>query len=98
MDEERKLKIRAARKAVDSYREAHAHLYKEGWRKEIPKEHTTLLEQLLAELQNQGFSSLEQFFAQSEELNIEELGFTSRDEFERRAKEKEREALERMWH
>jgi len=91
------LKILDGRKVVDAYREAHRQLHSKPWYKGIPKEHTPLLNSLLAELENKGFSSLQEFWDASEELNIQELGFESRADFEARATKSDSEALERMW-
>ncbi len=98
MDKEERLKVVTGRQAIDVYRLAHAQLHQAGWRQGTSKEHTPLLDDLLAELKKQGFSSLNQFFNSSRELNIEELGFGSREDFENRATETKREALDRMWH
>ena len=73
MPEISKGKILAGRRAVDAYRTAHAKLYEHGWRRGIPEEHTPLLNTMLAEFKKQGFNSLQEFFAASEELNTTEL-------------------------
>jgi len=91
------LKILDGRKAVDAYREAHCQLHSKPWYRGIPEEHTPLLNKLLSELEKQGFNSLQEFWDASTELNIQELGFESRDDFEARATKSNREALERMW-
>ena len=62
------LKISKGRASVDAYRIAHAKLYSDGWHKDISDAHTPLLENMLAKLKVQGFNSLEEFFAASEEL------------------------------
>jgi len=92
------LKVVEGRKAVDAYREAHRQLYSKPWHRGIPEEHTPLLNKLLAELKKQGVNSLEEFFDASEELNAQELGYKDRKDFEARATEADREALDRMWH
>ena len=97
MDEQERLGIISGRLAVDSYRLAHAQLHTTGWHKGIPQEHTPLLNNLLAELKEHGFMSLHQFWDASQELNMLELGFISTEEFEAKATEAEREALEGMW-
>ena len=74
-------KILAGRKAVEAYRTAHAGLHSRGWHKGISEEHTPLLNELLAKLKEQGFSSLNEFFTASEELNIKELGYASKEEY-----------------
>ena len=88
-----KEKTLAGRKAVDAYRIAHAQLYSKPWHKGIPEEHTPLLDKMLPDLKKQGFNSLEEFFAASEELNIQELGLEGKE-----LTEVEAEALNRMWH
>ena len=90
-------KVLNGRKAVDAYRADHARLYDKPWHRGIPEEHTPLLAQLLAELKEQGFSFLEEFFNASDELNIQELGFASKGDFEARATEADRETLSGMW-
>ena len=97
MPQHSKDNILAGRTAVDAYRADHAKLYSKPWHKGIPEEHTPLLDNLLADLKGQGFTSLDEFFDASELLNIEELGFTSREDFEAEATEADREALEGMW-
>jgi hypothetical protein len=97
MPQHSKDNILAGRSAVDAYRVDHAKLYEKPWHKGIPEEHTPLLNNLLADLQGRGFTSLDEFFDASEELNIQELGFASREDFEARATEADREALEGMW-
>lgn len=89
--------ILAGRTAVDAYRAGHARLYDKPWHKGIPQEHTPLLNELLAKLQEQGLTSLDEFFAASDELNIKELGFTDGADFGNKATGADREALERMW-
>jgi hypothetical protein len=97
MPQHNKENILAGRTAVDAYRAGHAGLYDEPWHKGIPQEHTPLLNELLAKLQEQGLTSLDEFFAASDELNIQELGFMDRADFESKATDADREALERMW-
>ena len=91
------LKVLEGRKAVDAYREAHCQLHSGPWHRSIPEEHTPLLNKLLAELEKQDFNSLQEFWDASEELNIQELGFESKEDFEARATKSNREALQRMW-
>jgi len=88
-----KEKILAGRKAVEAYRTAHTKLYDKGWHKGIPEEHTPLLNIMLKAFKEQGFNSLREFFDTSEELNIQELGFASREDLS----DAGREALNRMW-
>jgi hypothetical protein len=97
MDEQERLRVINARLAVDAYRLAHAQLHSTGWHKDIPEEHTPLLNTMLEEFKKQGFNSLQEFFDASQELNILELGFNSIEDFEAKATEADREALERMW-
>ena len=92
-----KSKIQAGRTAVEAYRESHRLLHSKPWHRGIPEEHTPLLNDLSAELKKQGLTSLEEFFAASEELNIKELGFKDRADFEAKATEADREALEGKW-
>ena len=89
--------IIAGRTAVDAYREAHRQLHIKPWHKGIPEEHTPLLDKLLDELKKQGLNSLGEFFTASEELNIQELGFTSRGDFEAKATELDKANLMEMW-
>ena len=91
-------RVLAGRLAVDAYRQAHAQLCSRGWHKGIPEEHTPLLNKMLTIVSRQGFSSLNEFFDASEELNIQELGFKDREDFETRCKDADRQALDRMWH
>ena len=69
--------ILKARQAVDAYRIAHTQLYPKGWHKGIPEAHTPLLNTMLADLKKQGFNSLDQFFAASEELNATDTALTT---------------------
>jgi hypothetical protein len=97
MPQHSKESILAGRNAVDAYRDAHRQLHIEPWRKGIPQEHTPLLNELLAKLQEEGLTSLDEFFAASDELNIQELGYKDRADFETKAIATDIEALERMW-
>lgn len=90
-----KEKILAGRKAVDEYREAHRILHSKPWHKGISEEHNPLLEKQMAEFKKQGFNTIQGFFDASELLNIQELGFASREDIKTEA---DREALDRMWH
>ena len=92
-----KQKILKGRDAVDAYRIAHANLYLAGWHKGIPEGHTPLLEKMLVDLKKQDFNSLDEFFNASEELNIQELGFKDRADFDGRCTDADREALNWMW-
>lgn len=72
MDEKLKENVLAGRSFVDEYRGEHSKLYDKGWHKGIPQEHTPLLNSLLNKLNAKQFNSLQEFFAASDELNIEE--------------------------
>lgn len=94
MAELNKQKILKGRQAVDAYRAAHASLYTTDPRgRSIPDEHTPLLETMLAALKKQGFNSLDEFFAASEQLNHEEAGLAGKTELT----EADRKVLEGMW-
>jgi len=97
MNQIMRLKVLEGRKAVDAYREDHCQLHSKPWHRGIPEEHTPLLNKLLAELNKQGFNSLQEFWDASEELNIQKLGFNSREDFKARALEADRVALRGMW-
>lgn len=97
MPQHSKENILAGRNAVDAYRADHARLHDKPWHRGIPEEHTPLLNELLAEIKKQGLTSLDEFFDASEELNMQELGFKDRMDFETKATEADREALEGMW-
>jgi len=100
-----KNKILAGRKAVDAYREAHSHLYDHGWYKGISEDHTPLLIKLVADLERIGITSTEldfepkkteilaKFWADSDLLNIQELGLEGKE-----LSKTDRQALEGMWH
>ena len=90
-------KILASREAVDAYREAHRQLHSKPWHRSIPEEHTPLLDKMLAEFRKQGFNSIQEFFNASDELNVKELGFIDRENFNTRATETDREALRLKW-
>lgn len=93
MDKEKVLK---SRKVVDEYREAHRQLHSKPWHRDIPEEHTPLLDVMLAKFKEQGFNSLREFFDTSELLNLQELGFASREDFEAKATETEKQNLMEM--
>jgi hypothetical protein len=97
MSQHSKDNILAGRTAVDAYRDAHTQLHSKPWHKGIPREHTPLLNILLGGLKEQDFNSLQEFFDASEELNVKELGFEDKEDFEERATDEDREALEEMW-
>ena len=97
MPEISKSKILAGRKAVNAYRKAHHALHSKPWHRDIPEEHTPLLNIMLKSLKGLGFNTIQEFFDASEELNIQELGFTSREDFWGRATESDTEVLEGKW-
>jgi hypothetical protein len=97
MPQHTKDNILAGRNAVDAYREAHHQLHSKPWHKGIPEEHTPLLDNLLVELKEPGFASVDQFFDASDEQNMQELGFASKEDFEANATDTDRIALEEMW-
>ena len=68
-----KYKILAGRKAVDTYRAAHALLHSTKWHKGVPEAHTPLLNTMLAELKKQGFNSLDEFYKANETVCYSEL-------------------------
>ena len=80
------------RGAVDAYRAAHAQLHSVKWHKTIPEAHTPLLNTMLAGLKKQDFNSLDEFFMDSETLNLEEIGLVGKV-----LTEVDRVALDRKW-
>ena len=97
MPQHSKENILTGRSAAEAYRADHAQLHSQPWHRGIPAEHTPLLDKLKADLKEPGFNSPGEFFDASEELNVRELGFKDRNDFEAKATEADREALERMW-
>ena len=105
MAEINKQKIMAGRDAVDAYRRAHTQLHSKPWHKGIPEDHTALLEKLVSDLENTGIASAEldfepkktevlaKFWADSDEQNIQELGFEGKE-----LTGADREALMEKWH
>jgi hypothetical protein len=91
-------RVELGRQAVSNYRAAHAQLHNQSYYPQIHNDHTPLLRKLEADLREQGFSSLDAFFNASEELNLEELGFEDRADFEAGATQADREVLEAKWH
>jgi len=90
-------RVIAGRNQVDAYRIAHAKLYEKGWHRGIPEEHTPLLNIMLKAFKGLGFDTIQEFFDASEQLNIQELGFASKEDFEGKANEADREALRLRW-
>ncbi len=76
------IQILKGREFVNAYRTTHAQLYVNATslvaKALIPDMHTPLLEKMLVDLKSQGFNSLEEFFTESEKLNIQELGLTGK--------------------
>ena len=64
-----KKQVLAGRKAVDAYRMAHAALHKKPYYRKVHEDHTPLLNIMLGAFKGQGFSSLQEFFDASDELN-----------------------------
>jgi len=65
-----KQKVLNARKSVEAYRDSHTKVHKDKpWHKEVPKEHTPLLEKLLRDIEKDGFNSLKEFWTASNELH-----------------------------
>ena len=102
--------VLSARQAVDAYRQAHYRLHREWpWHKDIPAEHTALLEQLVKDLELIGYKGtgndiwgrvpgvLKQAFDCSRELNVKDLGFTDTADFNDNALNTDILALEEMW-
>jgi len=94
MDKE---KVIEGRKAVDKYRQAHQKIYEQPWRKTLPEEHTPLLNLMVKRLAQFGYKTIQEFFDASEELNIAELGFANKQDFESKARPEDRQALARKW-
>ena len=92
------IKVLKGRGAIDTYREAHTKLHLGPWHKGVSEEHTPLLDEMLIKLRERGFTSLVDFFIASEELNIQGLGFTSREDFTQNAPNADRISLAGMWH
>lgn len=93
-----KERIELGRRAVDTYRAAHAQLHGRSWYPQIHDDHTPLLEKAIEALKVAGFDSLDAFFAASELQNIMELGFADLADFEASATQADREAFETKWH
>lgn len=87
-------KVYSGRSAVDAYRLTHQQLQPPN----MPEKHTPFLEKMLNDLSIQGFKSIDEFFTASDELNIKELGFKDRLDFNTKAKQRDINALDGMWH
>ncbi len=90
-------RVEFGRQAVSDYRAAHAQLHTQGYYPQIHDDHTPLLEELKGEFKEQDFNTLDEFFDASELLNLNDLGFKDRVDFEARATEADREALKAKW-
>ena len=89
--------ILTGRKAVDAYREAHRLLHEKPYYKGVHDDHMPLLETMKAALKKQGFDSLDAFWDASDDMNIKELGFKNRENFEAKATEVDRISLQGKW-
>lgn len=110
MAELAKGRILAGREVVGTYRKAHTKLHSRPWHKDVPEEHTPLLIKLVNTLDKLGFASaqtdfepkkteiLAKFWEASDLLNIQELGFIDREDFDTNATDADRQALREMWH
>lgn len=104
-----KSRVLNGRKAVDAYRKAHHILHSKPWHKGVPEEHTPLLKAMVNALEKQGFISIEKefepkkteiltkFFDESDLLNIQELWFIDREDFDKRATAEDKETLTSKW-
>ena len=90
-------RVELGRQAVSDYRAAHAQLHAKSYYPQIHDDHTPLFEKLKDDLKEPGFFSLDDFFKASEDLNITELGFRDRADFEAKATQADREALKAKW-
>jgi hypothetical protein len=90
-------KVELGRRAVDDYRAAHAQLHAQSYYPQIHDDHTPLLNRMQAELNELGFDSPDESFNASQELNLKEMGFKDKADFEARATETDREELEAKW-
>ena len=101
--------ILSGRDAVDAYREAHRLLHEQVKDRTVHEAHTPLLEQMLGSLDKEGFTSdkpelmersseiLSKFWDASDDLNIKEIGFKDKADFDAKATETDRLALEGKW-
>ena len=93
-------KVTQLRLVVDAYREAHRLIHSVHWHKGVPEEHTPPLIELKKALVELGYDEktvLQDAFADSELLNIKELGFTDKADFYANAKKADILALKEMW-
>ena len=61
-------KILAGRKAVDAYRQAHLALHSKPWHRDLPQEHTPLLNITVKAFKGLGFNTIQEFFDASATL------------------------------
>lgn len=67
------IKFSLAKAKINAYRAAHLQLHSGAWHEGIPDAHTQLIDTLKAELLAIGYASIEAFFNENEELNIQEI-------------------------
>jgi len=100
ISQEERDKVTQLRIAVGAYREVHRLLHAVPWHKGVPDEHTPLLLKLKEDLVKLGYKeeiALKDAFADSELLNVKELGFTDMADFNARANEVDIIAFEEKW-
>lgn len=90
-------RVLAGRDAVTAYRRAHTALHNKSVARRIHDDHTPLLHQMETKLNATGFRDVADFFNHSEAMNIRELGFKDRADFETYAVESDRTALQEKW-
>ncbi len=76
--------ILLGRKAVDSYRTAHTQLHQKPYYRGIHDDHTPLLNTMLADLKEQGFNSLQEFFDANTEYCLSLSGYQETTVFKQR--------------
>ena len=89
--------VLAGREAVTAYRRAHTAMHSQPAARRVHDDHTPLLHQMETELNATGFRDVADFFNHNEAMNISELGFKDRADFETYAVESDRTALEEKW-
>ena len=97
INQEFKDKVLLGRQAVDDYREAHRQLHSKGWYKGIHEAHTPLLDAMKVALEPLGFTPFEKLWESSDLLNIQELGYVSKEDFSTNATEEDKLLLEGKW-
>jgi hypothetical protein len=90
-------RVELGRRAVNDYRAAHAQLHAQNHYPQVHDDHIPLLNRMQTELKEPGFGSPDEFFSASEELNLKELGFKDKADFEAKATEADRTILEGKW-